>query len=413
MQAPLSKTEQRRDDKDNNTIELVLHLFRNLLCAEPVVKNTASLVNEDIRIHQQLVAVFQKELVFDIMIFLGEGTAHKKNERWNLLIMEILYFLLRNQDPSMTAQSATMLVSGITRRGDDENKKKGGALSAARKREKAKLSSIATKGARHSRFGGTLRLKDSSKVLTSSSVSNSTSTARRKNKQTAAFAADANVATSNKYHRALLTPIALNAFKALNDFSHSFVEKCYGPVMKSLKNEFRRDSNRLEANDKVVFFKIVWFFSVWQRNQLESEGGQGVSSSSSLGVGQLLFTLDLFSFNLVTSACDQYVAEKRPAALAQAVALYKEMTKLLSIMNNSREESQNIMSLGLQHQLFFTSEPKDKIFKLLSSWKSGTHSKQYLCDLVELVHVTIKLLDLSARKWKRKVRMEGVLKLVP
>ena len=74
MQAPLSKTEQRRDDKDNNTIELVLHLFRNLLCAEPVVKNTASLVNEDIRIHQQLVAVFQKELVFDIMIFLKSGT---------------------------------------------------------------------------------------------------------------------------------------------------------------------------------------------------------------------------------------------------------------------------------------------------------------------------------------------------
>ena len=140
MQGPLSKTEQRRDDRDNSTIELVLHLFRNLLCAEPVVKNSASLVNEDIRIHHQLIAVFQKELVFDIIVFLGEGIAHKKNERWNLLIMEILHFLVRNQDPSMTAKSATMVSGGASNRGNEENKKSGVfGLGAARKREKVSL----------------------------------------------------------------------------------------------------------------------------------------------------------------------------------------------------------------------------------------------------------------------------------
>ncbi|GMI46686.1 hypothetical protein TrCOL_g1634 [Triparma columacea] len=404
MQVPLSKTEQKRDDKDNSTIELVLHLIRNLLCAEPVVKNSTSLVNEDIRIHHQLIAVFQKELVFDIMVFLGEGISHKKNERWNLLIMEILHFLVRNQDPSMTAKSDDMVIGSSSNMGNDENKR-GGGLSAARKREKAKLSSVTNKGARHSRFGGTLKLKDTSKVLKASSTSNSACAARRKNKQTAAFTADARGYESS-YLGTFLTKIAMESFKALNSFSRSFVEKCYGPVMKSLKDEFRRDSNRLEANDKVVFFKVVWFFSVWQRTHLELGGGSSSSSarvSGTAGVGQLLFTLDLFSFNLVTSACETFIAEKKPTALTQAVALYKEMVKLLSIMNSSPDESQSIMSLGLQNQLYFASEPKDKVFKLLSAWKSGTQSKQYLCDLVELVHETIKLQDLSRRKWKKEV----------
>ena len=128
MQVPLSKTEQKRDDKDNSTIELVLHLIRNLLCAEPVVKNSTSLVNEDIRIHHQLIAVFQKELVFDIMVFLGEGISHKKNERWNLLIMEILHFLVRNQDPSMTAKSDDMVIGSSSNMGNDENKRGGGRI---------------------------------------------------------------------------------------------------------------------------------------------------------------------------------------------------------------------------------------------------------------------------------------------
>ena len=248
-------------------------------------------------------------------------------------------------------------------------------------------------------------MKDTSKILTASSSSNKASAARRKNKQTAAFTADA-TGFKFSYLGTSLTPIAIESFKALNSFSRSFVEKCYGPVMKSLKDEFRRDSNRLEANDKVVFFKIVWFFSVWQRTHLELEGG-GTSSSTghpgTAGVGQLLFTLDLFSFNLVTNACETYIAEKKPTALTQAVALYKEMVKLLSIMNSSPDESQSIMSLGLQNQLYFANEPKDKVFKLLSAWKSGTQPKQYLCDLVELVHETVKLQDLSRRKWKKEV----------
>jgi timeless len=35
---PLSKTGSKRTDADHLTIELVLHLFRNILSAEPIVK---------------------------------------------------------------------------------------------------------------------------------------------------------------------------------------------------------------------------------------------------------------------------------------------------------------------------------------------------------------------------------------
>ena len=39
---PLSKTGTRRTDADHLTIELVLHLFRNILSAEPIVNGTFS-----------------------------------------------------------------------------------------------------------------------------------------------------------------------------------------------------------------------------------------------------------------------------------------------------------------------------------------------------------------------------------
>merc|ERR1711982_287583 len=53
--------------------------------------------------------------------------------------------------------------------------------------------------------------------------------------------------------------------RVLHSFCEKFIVQCYGPTMKCLKNEFRRDSGRLEEEDKIMFFQIVWFFSQWWR----------------------------------------------------------------------------------------------------------------------------------------------------
>jgi timeless len=50
-------------------------------------------------------------------------------------------------------------------------------------------------------------------------------------------------------------------------------------------------------------------------------------------------------------------------------------------------------------RLFYGNEPLDRLPKLLSRWTPGTTTREYLCDLVELCHVSLKLLDSNAQNF--------------
>jgi timeless len=141
---------------------------------------------------------------------------------------------------------------------------------------------------------------------------------------------------------------------------------------------------RLEEGDSVVFFRIVWFFCQWWRISRKDE------------LGHLIFTMDVFSFKLVLGAMDNYMERKKYPQLAQAVGLYSEMMHLLHIMYSSKDSTENVMALGLLDTLFYGSEPLDRLPKLLSKWAPSTTTREYLCDLVEVVHMTLKLLETNA-----------------
>ena len=95
--------------------------------------------------------------------------------------------------------------------------------------------------------------------------------------------------------------------------------------MKSWKNEFRRDSNRLEDGDRTMFFRIVWFFHRWWRfcrenDLLENESDEKVENKCV--ARNLIFTMDVFMFNLVLNSTDEYHEHKKPKELSQTVAIY-------------------------------------------------------------------------------------------
>ena len=92
---------------------------------------------------------------------------------------------------------------------------------------------------------------------------------RRKNKKAEVFVGSGKSSSlhsrpgaSATLSREVAGPTSKRAKLALNSFLQKFFEDCYGPVMKSLKNEFRRDSNRLEDGDRTIFFRIVWYIIV-------------------------------------------------------------------------------------------------------------------------------------------------------
>jgi hypothetical protein len=255
--------------------------------------------------------------------------------------------------------------------------------------------------------------------------------ARRKNKKAEVFVGSGRSSAlhsgaSATSSREVVGPSARRAKLALNSFCAKFVRDCYGPVMKSLKNEFRRESNRLEDGDRTMFFRIVWFFHQWwrvgkeqqlkknafekkelkeigEKSKEEVDGGGLKDADENANSGEssthnLIFTMDVFMFNLVLNSTDEFFEHKKLAALAQTVALYTEMIHTLHIMYDSKDSTERMMALGLMDRLFYATEPLDRLPRLLSRWSPGVYSREYLCDLVECLHVTWKLLDSNAER---------------
>ena len=171
---------------------------------------------------------------------------------------------------------------------------------------------------------------------------------------------------------------------------------CYGPFMKSLKNEFRTDSARLEDSDKVVFFRLIWFFAQWWRSSCSTR--RKSSSGTTEVVGRLIITMDVFTFNLVTGAMEKFHEHKKNSRLAQTVALYSEMMHLLHDMYTSKDNTEHEMAMGLIHRLFYNRQDSmDPLPQLLSRWTPGSFTREYLCDLVEVAHMSLKVLEANTK----------------
>ena len=95
---PLSKTGSSRTSADHLTIELVLHLIRNLLSISPL--NTFGSPEKSqyaSQLHRELLIVLQEEMVLDVLVCVGQEVERRENSGYNLLLMEILSCLLRGQ----------------------------------------------------------------------------------------------------------------------------------------------------------------------------------------------------------------------------------------------------------------------------------------------------------------------------
>ena len=336
---PLAKS--NRTDADHLTIEVILHLFRNLIAAEPLLSWQA-----DPQLHHEFIHILDQELVLQVILVLASDLEQRENQPYNLLLMEILHHLFQYQDPTAVAQIHTPQSTSLRRKLLREKQSYGVVLPS-----------------RHAHFGKSLVAEPRRRVI-------------KPTKDT--------VRSLPRQPTTASTPAARQAQRTLHSFCETFFQDAYGPVMKSLKNEFRRDSVRLEESDKVLFFRLVWFLGQWWRPSKKKD------------LGPLIFTMDVFSFNLVLNAMDHYVERKQPEPLAQAVALYGEMMHQLWKMYQANDKTLNIMAHGLMDRLFYGNEALDRLPKLLSKWKPGTSSRDYLCDLAEVCHMQLKLLEANA-----------------
>jgi timeless len=361
---PLSKTGTARTDHDHLAIELVLHLFRNLLSAEPLLQSTAEQSYRDQQLHNELISLLEQELVLEILLVLSADLEARENAPYNLLVLELVHHLLRGQDPAAVAKG---------------NAVERASIQQALAREQPRKSVLSS---RHGHFGGTLAVTTAAgrhRYVSASRIGEKRLVAapivtKRKHKRTDPFVggSTSGAAADRLSRQARGGPAQVKAWNVLDRFCNRFFNDCYGAVLKSWKNEFRRDSVRLQQDDLVVLMRIVWFFMLWRRVKGKNE------------LGPLLFTMDLFTFNLVLTATDTYTERKKWSALATAIALLGEMMRWLHVMYSSTEQTEQIMALGLMDRLFYSNEPLDRLPRLFAKWEPGTTSRKCLGDLVEV-----------------------------
>jgi len=69
---PLKRTGVKRTDSDHMIIELILHLFRNLLSVEPLLKTCSEVTQRGRVLHEHLVFLLEKEIGLEVLLVLSQ-----------------------------------------------------------------------------------------------------------------------------------------------------------------------------------------------------------------------------------------------------------------------------------------------------------------------------------------------------
>ncbi len=321
LEEPLSRGAARTEE-DKLVVELVLTLLRNMLCIEDLCKGVGAAGGAeeemaDALLHAELLCIFDREYVFDVILFLCQGIQAPENAPWNLLLMEILFHLYKDQDPADVAMAGPRPAAEEEEEGGggeqqqqpqegEENapgvgneavaaspppaarKKKNDGLSTILQQESMSRAAVVQQTrSRHSRFGGGLLVTGldgrAARLVTNpfkDALSSLPQARRKRTRRGAAPMSGAGkgmgggVLDMSSFQRAA-DPLTIRAHQGLHSLTKGLIEDAYESFMKSLKNEFRRDSSRLEAGDRVVFFRIVRFCLAFHRVlcRVEKEAG--------------------------------------------------------------------------------------------------------------------------------------------
>ena len=404
---PLGKT-GRRTDEDHIVIELILHLFCNLLRAQPLFASGSHSMDHE-HVHNELVHLMHQELVLDILCVLGSDLEHRDNAPYNLIVLETLHHLWKPYNPIAVAEAFS---------NQSTNSAVGPKKESLLGRMNRQRQSYAVQAnTRHGNFGGTLQIQKKNlntgemqnKYMSTAQFAASTRSTALSNSNAGGMrqkSKRADVFVPSGIDHSRQGPSAQRARRVLYQFLERFCSECYGPMAKSLKGEFRRDSVKLQEGDQVLFLRFIKFVAQWwrlakQQKHLKMIGAdtnnekskQDTLSGMATCIGPLIFTMDVFTIDLVLRSIEQFQQLKQYPNLGVSVSVLSEMMYLLNTLFNSKESTEHVMALGLMDRLYYGSEAMDKLPHLISKWEPGTTTREYVADIVEICHMQLKLLE--------------------
>ncbi|KAI3664996.1 hypothetical protein L6452_43611 [Arctium lappa] len=406
-------------EDDWKLVQLVVTLFRNILAVQDVSmqQRVAGSASEFILIRDRFLKLLFEENVMDLILVLTQhvGGSCGIFRQDNLLLLETFYYIYKDQVPELIARAhldASIKVEG-------EAEATATDLMSLMEEEKAKRrQTILCNGGSRSQFSGsfTRLTMDGSKVLVKGnpcSDSHDTLLKGHKNQHGSSKKTlwdSGRMPTTNK-----------SILWLLHDFTNQFLSGGYNVLMQSIREDIEKERHAIENNDVVSFFQVAEFVMSFQHHKLlSSKPDAEVSISESFGdrdadstffegniCGSISETMNESMFLLVISkwrtAFEGLKETNNYKFLSAAGSLTKIMIHMLDlVLKLSPEDSKEPQTARvLLYKLFYDQTDQGMtyfLFNLIKSFNSHRQPKSDLADLVETIHIVIRLMEnLQAR----------------
>lgn len=417
LQDPLEHMESGTlTDMDGKMFQLVLTLIRNLLAVDdpssPLVRASAA-DTQAAYFKDALMERLFNENVMDLLLALTQhvGGEHPFLRQDNLLILEILHYLLSGQMPDAIASSREKVEK------QPRSQPSGAALEAVMTKEREERRNRGFGGPRHSNFCGMfVRVgKDGSKtIITRNPYQSPLDDLFQKPEIKRGHVK--RVATDLPLH----VPSNSTVCAMLRGFADQLLEGNYNLLMQTVKSDIRSERNNVQSQDIVMFFSVANFFTAYQRcrlmkkkpNEDAQQSGEKQTPTEASGAvfqgrcGRIASTMDEDMFILVTMKWQAFVEAAKDTndwfPATSSGVLLKEMIHMLDYIlkasdPNSNEGQQEIrVARILLYKVFYDHTENGIlpfIFRLMKTFDIHKQPRSQLAGLVETTHIVLRLLD--------------------
>ncbi|KZT08354.1 timeless-domain-containing protein [Laetiporus sulphureus 93-53] len=403
----LAKDEKERKERDIQIISVVLYLIRNLAFIRDMPPNMhLSSDRAELSSQQtQLIKVLSDSNIFDFLLTIASNIATDAMfNRWNALVLEILYLLFRGVKPSSLAMNQVDQPTQSLRR-----------LLAAEDQRKRNLTRTAT--SRHSRFGTTIAVKLNSKKAQSADKGSaegqsnlgddpqSSSQTYVLHRQQAINRDAGSILDLAKRHRSQKGPkadelahddnLTVEAKSILQNLARTFVEACFNPFVSSLLKDIKAERPKITEKDNLrLLYVTKWLLEFF----LAVRAKEGQNNN--------------WKFGLIAEVTDRQwiiwvlrrmreASEDKPKLWNELQAGIECLTQLILVIDSmSSATDADVVEAAdtLQQQIIYNGEVLDIAFESLRTYKQGTQSLAYLDSSVYLAYAIFRMLE----RWGKK-----------
>ncbi|XP_047324602.1 uncharacterized protein LOC124928117 [Impatiens glandulifera] len=399
LESPLENLESEAFTEDDwKLVQLVLTFFRNTLAIQEISpqQNAGVSSTHILPIRNRFLQQLFNENVMDLILVLtqqvGGPNAHLRHD--SLLLLETFYYLFMGYEPELVAKAHSE-VSKL----DSDAKDPISSLKSIMEEEKEKKKLIRLhNNAGFSQFSGifTRLAVDGSKTLHKGNPLSASRNALMKTQKT---------------HRGPLKRIAWDhgrlpsmeddILKLLHDFINQFLSGSYNVLMQSIREDIVKEHHTLQNSDIIMFFEVANFITSFHyHNLLSLKAVEKVPSGDICGpiaesMNESMFTL---VFSKWRDTYDGLKQTQNYKFLSATGSLMKSMIRVLDlVLKLSSEDSREPQTVRiLLYKLFYDQTDQGMtqfLLNQITGFDIHKQAKSYLIDLVESIHVVIRLME--------------------